>query len=285
MTERQQRQAGGSVVVAAAALMACASRLLGQRRRARRRARGRPGRRSCAGPPTPCEEAGSSKARTSMEMATGGTRVTIRGEGVYDYRERLGRLKVLLPQDPAGASEHRPITELLAPGALFMKNRGAGVPADKWVRVDTATLSDGNLVTGGATDPFAAAEVLRGTQDGDVRRARPRSRAPRCGTTGVPPTSPPRRGAPPAGNRGPWRRRRKGSPRPRCPSTSTSTTRAASARSATGSASSTDSSRAPSRSPRRRCCTTSGSPRDVRLPAPEDIYAGQDRRGVRPAVE
>ncbi|MFF0202353.1 hypothetical protein [Streptomyces sp. NPDC005017] len=109
-------------------------------------------------------DAKSSRARTSMEMATGGTRVTIRGEGVYDYTRRLGRLKVLLPQDPAGRVEHRPITELLAPGALFMKNRGAGVPADKWVRVETATLSDGNLVTGGATDPFAAAEVLRGTR-------------------------------------------------------------------------------------------------------------------------
>ncbi|MER6161796.1 hypothetical protein ABT147_40900 [Streptomyces sp. NPDC001868] len=108
--------------------------------------------------------AGSSKARTEMEMATGGTRVTIHGEGVYDYGRQLGRLKVLLPHDPAGHSEHRPITELLAPGALFMKNRGAGVPADKWVRVDTGTLSDGNLVTGGATDPFAAAEVLRGTR-------------------------------------------------------------------------------------------------------------------------
>ncbi|MEW2158742.1 hypothetical protein AB0950_26210 [Streptomyces sp. NPDC007189] len=108
--------------------------------------------------------AGSSQATTSMEMATGGTRVTIRGQGVYDYRHRLGRLTVVLPEDPAGASEHQPITELLAPGALFMKNRGAGVPADKWVRVDIATLSDGNLVTGGATDPYAAAEVLRGTR-------------------------------------------------------------------------------------------------------------------------
>jgi len=108
--------------------------------------------------------AGSSRATTSMEMATGGTRVTIRGEGVYDYTRRLGRLTVTLPQDPAGTTEHRPITELLAPGALFMKNRGAGVPADKWVRVDTADLSDGNLVTGGATDPYAAAALLRGTR-------------------------------------------------------------------------------------------------------------------------
>jgi hypothetical protein len=164
MAERQHRQAGGSVVVAAV-LMACACAT------------------GCSGSGAALDDAraadpvgtlrraadtlvdaGSSKARTSMEMATGGTRVTIRGEGVYDYRERLGRLKVMLPQDPAGTSEHRPITELLAPGALFMKNRGAGVPADKWVRVDTETLSDGNLVTGGATDPLVAAEVLRGTR-------------------------------------------------------------------------------------------------------------------------
>jgi hypothetical protein len=110
------------------------------------------------------ERAGSSKASTSMEMATGGTRVTIRGQGVYDFRKQTGRLKVVLPQDPAGAAEHRPITELLAPGALFMKNRGAGVPADKWVRVATAGLTDGNLVTGGATDPYAAAELLRGAR-------------------------------------------------------------------------------------------------------------------------
>jgi hypothetical protein len=162
MTERQQRQAGGSVVVAAV-LMACATGCSGS---------GATLDDARAADPVGTlrraadilEDAGSSKASTSMEMATGGTRVTIRGEGVYDYREQLGRLKVMLPQDPAGTSEHRPITELLAPGALFMKNRGAGVPADKWVRVDTATLSDGNLVTGGATDPLAAAEVLRGTR-------------------------------------------------------------------------------------------------------------------------
>ncbi|MEN3585355.1 hypothetical protein AAH978_14535 [Streptomyces sp. ZYX-F-203] len=106
--------------------------------------------------------AGASRARTRLEMASGGTRVTIRGEGVYDYVSRRGRLRVLLPEDPSGRETRRPITELLAPGALFMKNRGAGVPEDKWVRVDTTTLPDGNLVTGGATDPLAAAEVLRG---------------------------------------------------------------------------------------------------------------------------
>ncbi|MEU8616223.1 hypothetical protein [Streptomyces sp. NPDC048623] len=108
--------------------------------------------------------AGSARASTSMEMASGGTRVTIRGEGSYDFRLRTGSLQVVLPKDAAGESAHRPITELLAPGALYMKNRGAGVPADKWVRVDTTTLDDGNLVTGGATDPAAAAELLRGAR-------------------------------------------------------------------------------------------------------------------------
>ncbi|WP_243631362.1 hypothetical protein [Streptomyces sp. APSN-46.1] len=111
------------------------------------------------------ERTGSARARTAMEMATGGTRVTIRGEGGVDFKNRMGQLLVMLPADAAGKDEHRPITELLVPGALYMKNRGAGVPDDKWVRVDTTTLGDGNLVTGGATDPLAAAELLRGAQE------------------------------------------------------------------------------------------------------------------------
>ncbi|OKI63081.1 hypothetical protein [Streptomyces sp. MJM1172] len=109
--------------------------------------------------------AGSARVRTAMEMAAGGTRVTIRGEGGVDFAHRMGQLLVMLPADAAGKDEHRPITELLVPGALYMKNRGAGVPDDKWVRVDTASLGDGNLVTGGATDPLAAAELLRGAQE------------------------------------------------------------------------------------------------------------------------
>ncbi|MFE9258400.1 hypothetical protein [Streptomyces sp. NPDC006879] len=109
-------------------------------------------------------KAGSARTRTSMEMATGGTLVTIRGEGGVDFRSRMGQLLVMLPADAAGKTAHRPITELLVPGALYMKNRGAGVPADKWVKVDTTALEDGNLVTGGATDPVAAAELLRGAQ-------------------------------------------------------------------------------------------------------------------------
>ncbi|MFF3489293.1 hypothetical protein ACFYXC_39570 [Streptomyces sp. NPDC002701] len=166
MVERQRTRKDGAVALAAAAtgLLLCAAGCSsGGTASDDARAAGDPVE-VLHGTAEKLIRAGTSKARTSMEMATGGTRVTIRGEGVYDFAHQVGRLQVLLPQDPAGADEHRPITELLAPGALYMKNRGAGVPTDKWVRVDTASLSDGNLVTGGATDPFAAAELLRGAR-------------------------------------------------------------------------------------------------------------------------
>lgn len=107
---------------------------------------------------------GTSRARTSMVMASGGTRVTVRGEGVFDYDRGIGRLLVRLPRDVSGVPEQRSITELIVPGALYMKNRGAGVPSDKWVRIDTADLSDGNLVSSGVTDPISAAELLRGAR-------------------------------------------------------------------------------------------------------------------------
>ncbi|MGW3246893.1 hypothetical protein [Streptomyces sp. NPDC001070] len=109
--------------------------------------------------------AGSSKVRTSMEMASGGTKIAIRGTGTFDYAGRRGSLEVVLPPDAAGDVEHAPVTELLTAGALYMKNRGEGVPADKWVRVDTTLLPDGNLVTGGATDPLVAAELLRAARE------------------------------------------------------------------------------------------------------------------------
>lgn len=106
--------------------------------------------------------AGSSRVRTAMRMASGGTWLTVKGTGAFDFARRQGALTVLLPRDAIGKEEHKPITELFVPGALYMKNRGAGVPASKWVRVDTTGLADGNLVTGGATEPLAAAELLRG---------------------------------------------------------------------------------------------------------------------------
>ncbi|MEX2984795.1 hypothetical protein [Streptomyces sp. C36] len=109
--------------------------------------------------------AGGAKVRTSMETVSGGTRLTIHGRGAYDFARPVGRLTVMLPEGGAGSAGHRPITEVFAPGALYMKNRGAGVPAGKWVRLDTGTLADGDLLTSGATDPLAAAELLGGARE------------------------------------------------------------------------------------------------------------------------
>ncbi|MBC2875038.1 MULTISPECIES: hypothetical protein [Streptomyces] len=109
--------------------------------------------------------AGGARVRTVMETESGGTRLTIRGAGVYDFARPAGRLTVLVPEDARGDAEHRPITEVFTPGALYMKNRGAGVPADKWVRLETGTLADGDLLTSGATDPLAAAELLGGARE------------------------------------------------------------------------------------------------------------------------
>lgn len=108
---------------------------------------------------------GGAKVATSMETVSGGTRLTIQGTGAYDFARPVGELTVLLPEDATGVAEHRPITEVFTPGGLYMKNRGAGVPADKWVRLDTAALPDGNLLTSGATDPLAAAELLGGARE------------------------------------------------------------------------------------------------------------------------
>lgn len=109
---------------------------------------------------------GTSRTRTSMTMESGGTRIAVDGKGSFDYRKRIGQLTVRLPEGTSGAEpgERRPVTEIVVPSALYMKNRGAGVPEDKWVRVDTTTLADGNLITAGATDPVSAAELLRGVR-------------------------------------------------------------------------------------------------------------------------
>lgn len=111
------------------------------------------------------ERSGTSRTRTAVRLASGGTRVTITGTGGFDYGRRIGRIRITLPQQPSGATAGQPITELITPGALYMKNRGAGVPAGKWVRVATAALPDGNLVANGATDPLSAAELLRGARE------------------------------------------------------------------------------------------------------------------------
>ncbi|WP_233868271.1 hypothetical protein [Streptomyces sp. ST2-7A] len=116
--------------------------------------------------------AGTSRVRTAVETASGGTRVVITGEGVFDHTTGMGELVLTVPEAAGGGQPPTgPVTTVFGPGEVYLRNRGADVPPDTWVRVGTAGVPDGNLVTGGATDPATAAALLRG-----VTRAEDRGR-------------------------------------------------------------------------------------------------------------
>ncbi len=57
---------------------------------------------------------------------------------------------------------------MVLPGLVYLQNSGAKVPAGKWVKLDVRQLPDGNLVSGGATDPAGAAGALRGAQKAEL---------------------------------------------------------------------------------------------------------------------
>ncbi|WP_436786086.1 hypothetical protein [Yinghuangia sp. YIM S10712] len=109
-------------------------------------------------------EAGSSRTRTTMTMQSGDRTVVLTGEGLFDYRKRIGTVSVQVPED-SGAEAKGPLQEIVTPEALYMKNASPDVPPDKWVRIDMQGLADGNLVSGGSTDPTTSFEILRGVND------------------------------------------------------------------------------------------------------------------------
>jgi hypothetical protein len=98
---------------------------------------------------------GSVKDTTTLRTVSADKRVTLHGTGGYDYTSRTGQLLVELP---TGGK----LTEVVTPGMVYMLNRTNAVPAGKWVKLDVRQLSDGNLVSSGATNPADAASALRG---------------------------------------------------------------------------------------------------------------------------
>ncbi|UGQ14931.1 hypothetical protein LO772_15970 [Yinghuangia sp. ASG 101] len=106
--------------------------------------------------------AGSSRTKTTMTMQSGDRTVVLTGEGLFDYRNRIGTVSLQVPED---AETTGPLQEIVTPEALYMKNASADVPSDKWVRIDIKGLADGNLVSGGSTDPTTSFEILRGVND------------------------------------------------------------------------------------------------------------------------
>ena len=99
---------------------------------------------------------------STMETVSAAKRMTLHGTAQYDYSTRLGRMVITIPP---GEGTTGKLTEVFAPGVVYMQNSGAkGVPAGKYVEVNVQELADGNLVSSGATDPASAADALRGAQ-------------------------------------------------------------------------------------------------------------------------
>jgi hypothetical protein len=99
---------------------------------------------------------------TTLRTVSASKRMTLHGTAQYDYTTRLGRMAITIPP---GEGTTGKLTEVFAPGVVYMQNSGAkGVPAGEYVEVSLQELADGNLVSSGATDPASAANALRGAQ-------------------------------------------------------------------------------------------------------------------------
>lgn len=108
---------------------------------------------------------GSAHTATELVTESSEKKAAFTGTGGYDYVKRIGRLEV---QVPPGAATTGKIVEVVLPGTVYLQNSGAKVPEGKWVKLDVRQLPDGNLVSGGATDPATAAGALRGAQKADA---------------------------------------------------------------------------------------------------------------------
>ncbi|MFF8774048.1 hypothetical protein [Kitasatospora sp. NPDC015120] len=108
---------------------------------------------------------GTAHATTELVTESAEKKAVFTGTGGYDYTKRIGRLEV---QVPPGAATTGKIVEVLLPGTVYLQNSGAKVPEGKWVKLDVRQLPDGNLVSGGATDPSSAAGALRGAQKAEL---------------------------------------------------------------------------------------------------------------------
>jgi hypothetical protein len=119
-------------------------------------------------------DAGSARATLSLGFMTGGSPATIRGDGVFDLRNRLGGLTVdlgALGTSFGGA----PVEAVIAAEGLFVKlPPGENTGGRPWLKLDLATLSRqaglnlGSLAQLQQSDPTQVLTYLKGALD-DVK--------------------------------------------------------------------------------------------------------------------
>lgn len=118
---------------------------------------------------------GSAHAATELITESAEKKAVFTGTGGYDYVKRIGRLEVAVPP---GAATTGKIVEVVLPGTVYLQNSGAKVPEGKWVKLDVRQLPDGNLVSGGATDPASAAVRCAGPRRRTWSAPRPPTGSP-----------------------------------------------------------------------------------------------------------
>jgi len=87
---------------------------------------------------------------------------SVHGSGLFDFTKRAGQVDLTMANGG--------MQEVLTPTTVWVRStsQGATPSAKNWTGMSTDKMSDGNVVTGGATDPDLVFAMLGGTQP-DVR--------------------------------------------------------------------------------------------------------------------
>lgn len=93
---------------------------------------------------------------------------TMHGSGLFDFGKQIGRVDLTMPNGG--------LQEVLTPSTLYLRpssdSADGSLSGSGWTRVDVGRLGDGNLVSGGSTDPAMAVALLGGATP-DVRYVGP----------------------------------------------------------------------------------------------------------------
>jgi hypothetical protein len=97
-----------------------------------------------------------------------GRTTTMHGTGLFDFGKEIGRVDLSMPSGG--------LQEVLTPGTLYLRSSDespdGSLSGKGWERIDIGRLGDGNLVSGGSTDPAMAVALLGGATP-DVRYVGP----------------------------------------------------------------------------------------------------------------
>lgn len=99
---------------------------------------------------------GTAQVATSVAMTVAGKTDQFSGTGSFDFARQLGSITLTVPPD---VNAHGTLDEVVTPTTLYMRPGGG---TGKWVRVDSAKLADGDLISAGYTSPILAFALLGG---------------------------------------------------------------------------------------------------------------------------